>query len=59
MSEKPKIRIARLDSPGGVKTEMCRVYRQMRRKELDTLEGGRLMTARRSFRGPWTLNSWS
>ena len=45
MSEKPNIRIARLDTHGGVKTEMCRVYRQMRRQELDTLEGGRLMTA--------------
>ena len=45
MSEKSKIRIARLDTAGGVKTEMCRVYRQMRRRELDTMEGGRLMTA--------------
>ncbi len=43
MSEKAKVRIGRLDTYGGRKTEMGRVYRQMRRKELDTLEGARLV----------------
>ena len=50
MSEKPKIRIGRLDNIGGVVTELGRVYRQMRRKELDTLEGSRLMAGLREIR---------
>ena len=43
MSEKAKIRIGRLDTVGGITTEMGRVYRNMRRKELDTLDGSRLI----------------
>ena len=45
MSEKAKIRIGRLDTVGGITTEMGRVYRNMRRKELDTLDGSRLIAA--------------
>lgn len=38
-----KVRIGRLDTIGGVITEMGRVYRQARRKELDTLDANRLV----------------
>ncbi len=50
MSEKPKLRIGRLDTIGGIVSEMARVYREMRRKELDTLEGARLVAALREIR---------
>ena len=40
---KRKVRIGRLDSVGGVISEMARVYRHMRREELDTLDGSRLV----------------
>ena len=50
MSEKAKIRIGRLDTVGGLVTEMARVYREMRRKELDSLEGARLVAALREIR---------
>ena len=50
MSEQKKVRIGRLDSVGGVVTELGRVYREMRRKELDTLEGSRLVAALREIR---------
>ena len=50
MTDGKKIRIGKLDSIGGVITEMGRVYRQMRRKELDTLDGSRLVGALREIR---------
>ncbi len=40
---KAKVRIGRLDTVGGVKTEIARVYRQVRRGELDATEGTRLV----------------
>ena len=45
MSEKAKVRIGCLDTGGGITTEMGRVYRKMRRRELDTLDGSRLLAA--------------
>lgn len=45
MSEHKKPRIGSLDTSGGITTEMGRVYRNMRRKELDTLDGSRLIAA--------------
>ena len=45
MSEKAKVRIGSLDTVGGITTEMGRVYRNMRRRELDTLDGSRLIAA--------------
>lgn len=43
MSNKSEIRIAKLSDIGGVITEMGRVYRQMRRGEIDSLDGKRLV----------------
>lgn len=43
MADKAKTRIGKLNTIGGVVTEMGRVYRQMRREELDTLDGSRLV----------------
>lgn len=43
MSGKAEIRIAKMVDIGGVITEMSRVYRQMRRGDLDTLDGKRLV----------------
>lgn len=43
MSGKPEIRIGKMADIGGVITEMGRVYRQMRRGDLDTLDGKRLV----------------
>lgn len=43
MSDKAEIRIAKMADIGGVITEMGRVYRQMRRGDLDTLDGKRLV----------------
>jgi hypothetical protein len=39
-----------LDTIGGVITEMGRVYRQMRRQQLDSLEGSRLVNALTALR---------
>ena len=50
MTAQSKVRIGRLDGIGGVVTELGRVYREMRRKELDTLEGSRLVAALREIR---------
>lgn len=43
MSKKAETRIGKIADIGGVITEMGRVYRQMRRAELDTLDGKRLV----------------
>lgn len=43
MSDKAEIRIGKMADIGGVITEMGRVYRQMRRGDLDTLDGKRLV----------------
>ena len=45
MSEHKEPRIGPLDTVGGITTEMGRVYRNMRRKELDTLDGSKLIAA--------------
>ncbi len=50
MSKKAAVRIGRLDCVGRVATEMARVYRQMRRGEIDTLDGARLIAALRELR---------
>lgn len=50
MSDKRKQRIGRLDSIGGVVDEIKAVYRQCRRGELDSLEGGRLVMMLREIR---------
>ncbi len=50
MSEKPKIRIGRLDSVGGVVTELGRIYRQARKGELDVGDATRLAMILREFR---------
>ncbi len=51
MSEKPKIRIGRLDSVGGVVTELGRIYRQARRGDLDVGDATRLAMILREIRG--------
>ena len=44
MTEKSrKVRVGPLNTLGGVIGEMGRVYRQMRRDELNTLDGARLV----------------
>jgi hypothetical protein len=48
--DKSKIRIGRLDTIGGTIKEMGCVYREMRRGELDTLEGKRLVDALTAIR---------
>ncbi len=50
MSEKPKIRIGRLDTVGGVVTELGRIYRQARKGELDVGDGTRLAMILREIR---------
>ncbi len=50
MSEKPKIRIGRLDTVGGVVTELGRIYRQARRGELDVGDATRLAMILREIR---------
>ncbi len=50
MSEKPKIRIGRLDSVGGVVTELGRIYRQARKGELDVGDATRLAMILREIR---------
>ena len=43
MTDKEEVRIGPLDTYGGRRTEMGRVYRQMRRGKIDTLDGARLV----------------
>ena len=50
MTEKPKIRIGRLDTVGGVVTELGRIYRAARRGELDVGDASRLATILREIR---------
>ncbi len=50
MIEKPKIRIGRLDSVGGIVSELGRVYREARRGELDVGDATRLATILREIR---------
>ncbi len=50
MSEKATIRIGRLDSVGGVVTELGRIYRQARRGELDVGDATRLAYILREIR---------
>ena len=42
MTDRANIRIGKMDTLGGVIDEMKRVYREMRRGSLDTMEGKRL-----------------
>jgi hypothetical protein len=48
--DQSKIRIGRLDTIGCVITELGRVYRQMRRGQLDTLDGSRLVNVLTAMR---------
>ncbi|MCV3239675.1 hypothetical protein [Mesorhizobium sp. ZC-5] len=50
MTDKSKVRIGKMHDVGGVIDEMKRVYREMRRGSLDTLEGKRLVDALTSIR---------
>ena len=50
MSKKPKVRIGRLDTVGGVVTELGRIYRHARRGELDVGDATRLATILREMR---------
>ncbi len=50
MSGKAKIRIGRLDTVGGVVTELGRIYRQARKGELDVGDGTRLAMILREIR---------
>ncbi len=50
MSEKAKIRIGRLNTVGGVVTELGRVYREARRGSLDLGEATRLAYILREIR---------
>ena len=50
MSEKGKIRIGRLNTVGGVVTELGRVYREARRGDLDIGEATRLTYILREIR---------
>ncbi len=50
IEEKKGIRIGRLDSVGRVIGEMGRVYRHMRRGEVDTLDGSRLVNVLTAMR---------
>ena len=50
MSEKAKIRVGRLDTVGGVVTELGRIYRQARRGELDVGDATRLAMVLREIR---------
>lgn len=43
MSEKTKIRVGHLNDVGGVLTELQRVYREMRRDQIDGAQGERLV----------------
>jgi len=50
LSEKAKVRIGRLDTIGGVVTELGRVYREARRGELDVGDATRLAYILREIR---------
>ena len=50
MSAQKKVRIGRLDTVGGVVTELGRVYRQARRGELDVGDATRLAMVLREIR---------
>ena len=50
MSEKAKIRIGRLNTVGGVVTELGRIYREARRGELDVGDATRLAYILREIR---------
>ncbi len=50
MSEKAKIRIGRLNTVGGVVTELGRVYREARRGSLDLADATRLAYILREIR---------
>ena len=50
MSAQKKPRIGRLDSVGGVVTELGRIYRQARKGELDVGDGTRLAMILREIR---------
>ena len=45
MASKRGVQIGRLDTVGAIISEMGRVYRVMRREQLDTLDGSRLINA--------------
>ena len=50
MSVQKKVRIGRLDTVGGVVTELGRVYRQARKGELDVGDATRLAMVLREIR---------
>ena len=50
MSEQKNVRIGRLDSVGGVVSELGRIYRQARRGELDVGDVTRLAMVLREIR---------
>ncbi len=50
MSTRSKIRIGRLNYVGGVVDEMARVYREMRRDQLDKQDGERLIRSLTAIR---------
>ncbi len=50
MTKKAKIRIGRLNTVGGVVTELGRIYRQARRGELDVGDATRLASILREIR---------
>lgn len=50
MTDNTKVRIGRLDTVGGVVTEMARVYREMRRGQTDGQQGERLIRSLTAIR---------
>lgn len=50
MTDNAKVRIGRLDTIGGVVTEMARVYREMRRGQTDGQQGERLIRSLTAIR---------
>lgn len=50
MTDNAKVRIGRLDTVGGVVTEMARVYREMRRGQTDGQQGERLIRSLTAIR---------
>lgn len=50
MSDKAKVRIGPLITVGGVVTEMARVYREMRRDQIDGQQGERLIRSLTAIR---------
>jgi len=60
MSDRPrKIRVARLDTIGGVVTEMGKVYREARRGNLETLDATRLCSVLAEIRRGLETNASS